>query len=151
MAAVTICSDLGAQENKVCHCFHCFPIFCHEVMGPDVTILVYWILSFKPTFSLSSLTFIKRLVSSSAFCHKGGVICVSDISPGNLYSSLCFIQPGIYAWCTLHISEIIRVTIYSFDVLLSLFGFLLFHSKSSLYIPIIRGCVKAFYFMLIYM
>ena len=25
MAAVTICSDFGAQENKVCHCFHCFP------------------------------------------------------------------------------------------------------------------------------
>ena len=26
MAAVTICSDFGAQENKVSHCFHCFPI-----------------------------------------------------------------------------------------------------------------------------
>ena len=26
MAAVTICSDFGAQKNKVCHCFHCFPI-----------------------------------------------------------------------------------------------------------------------------
>ena len=25
MAAITIC-DFGAQENKVCHCFHCFPI-----------------------------------------------------------------------------------------------------------------------------
>ena len=24
MAAVTICSDFGAQENKVCHCFQ-FP------------------------------------------------------------------------------------------------------------------------------
>ena len=32
------------------------------------------------------------------FCHKGGVICISeviDISPSNLDSSLCFIQPGI--------------------------------------------------------
>ena len=27
MAAVTICSDFGAQENKLCHCFHCFPIY----------------------------------------------------------------------------------------------------------------------------
>ena len=27
MAAITICSDLGAQKNKVCHCFHCFPIY----------------------------------------------------------------------------------------------------------------------------
>ena len=27
LVAVTICSDFGAQENKVCHCFHCFPIY----------------------------------------------------------------------------------------------------------------------------
>ena len=27
MAAVTICSDSGAPQNKVCHCFHCFPIY----------------------------------------------------------------------------------------------------------------------------
>ena len=39
MAAVTICSDFGAQDNKVCHCFHCFPIYlpwsdgtrCHDL------------------------------------------------------------------------------------------------------------------------
>ena len=41
MAAVTIYSDFGAQENKVCHCFHCFPIYLHEVMGPDAMILVF--------------------------------------------------------------------------------------------------------------
>ena len=27
MAAVTICSDFGAPQNKVCHCFHCFLIY----------------------------------------------------------------------------------------------------------------------------
>ena len=27
MAAVTIFSDFGAQETKVSHCFHCFPIY----------------------------------------------------------------------------------------------------------------------------
>ena len=26
MAAVNICSDFGAPQNKVCHCFHCFSI-----------------------------------------------------------------------------------------------------------------------------
>ena len=39
MAAVTICSDFRAQENKLCHCFHCFPIYlpwsdgtgCHDL------------------------------------------------------------------------------------------------------------------------
>ena len=37
------------------------PSICHEVMGPNAMILVFWILNFKPTFSLSSFTFIKRL------------------------------------------------------------------------------------------
>ena len=35
-------------------------------MGPDAMILVFWMLSFKPTFSLTSFTFIKRLFSSSS-------------------------------------------------------------------------------------
>ena len=35
-------------------------------MGPDAIIFVFWMLSFKPTFSLSSFTFIKRLFSSSS-------------------------------------------------------------------------------------
>ena len=34
------------------------PFISHEVMGPDAMIFVFWMLSFKPTFSLS--TFIKR-------------------------------------------------------------------------------------------
>ena len=42
------------------------PSICHEVMGPDAMILVFWMLSFKPTFSLSSFTFIKRLFSFSS-------------------------------------------------------------------------------------
>ena len=42
------------------------PSICHEVMGPDAMILVFWMLSFKPTFSLYSFTFIKRLFSSSS-------------------------------------------------------------------------------------
>ena len=56
---------LEPPQNKVWHCFHCFPIYSHEVMGPDAMIFVFWMLSFKPTFSLSSFTFIKRLFSSS--------------------------------------------------------------------------------------
>ena len=39
------------------------PSISHEVMGPDAMILVFWMLSFKSTFSLSSFTFIKRLFS----------------------------------------------------------------------------------------
>ena len=39
MASITICSDFGAQKNKVWYCFHCFPIYfpwsdgtrCHDL------------------------------------------------------------------------------------------------------------------------
>jgi len=61
MAAVTICSDFGAPKNKVSHCFLCFPI----VTELDAMIFVFWMLSFKQAFSLSSFTFINRLFSSS--------------------------------------------------------------------------------------
>ena len=40
MAEVTTCSDFGAQENKVSHCFHGFPND-HEVMGLNTMILVF--------------------------------------------------------------------------------------------------------------
>ena len=53
MVAVTMCSDFGAQENKVGRYFPCVPNICHEVMGPDAMILVFCMLSFKPAFSLS--------------------------------------------------------------------------------------------------
>ena len=41
-----------------------YPSICHEVMGLDAMILVFWMLSFKPTFSLSYFIFIKRFFSS---------------------------------------------------------------------------------------
>ena len=30
-----------AHNKIVSHCFHCFPIYCHEVMGPHAMILVF--------------------------------------------------------------------------------------------------------------
>ena len=67
MAAITTLSDFGAKKNKVSHGFHCFPIYlpwsdgtrCHDLSFPNVEL--------KPTFSLSSFIFIKRLFSSSSF------------------------------------------------------------------------------------
>ena len=64
MAAVTVHSDFWAQENKICHCYFFLLSIFHEVMGPDAMILVFWMLSFKSAFSLSSFTFIKRFFSS---------------------------------------------------------------------------------------
>ena len=149
MAAVTICSDFGALKDKLCHCFHCFPIYlwwsdgtrCHDLLFFEC-----WVLNVKSAFSVSSFTFIRRLfcsfslsarrVVSSAYLkwkkrvksvshvhlfatpwtvayqappsmefskqeYWNGVPCVIckseviDISPGNLDSSLCFIQPHV--------------------------------------------------------
>ena len=66
MGTVTIHSDFGDQENKICHCLYFSPFYlpwsdetrCHD--------LHFWTLSSKPAFSLSSFTFIKRLFSSSS-------------------------------------------------------------------------------------
>ena len=65
MAAVTVCSNFGVQENKICHCFHFFSLYlpwndgtrCHDL---------HFLLSFKPVFSLFSFTLIKKLFSFSS-------------------------------------------------------------------------------------
>ena len=61
MAAVTICSDFGAPKNKVSHCFHCFPIYFHEV------IIILYSKATKPTMKDN---FISRLHIQKAltFC-----------------------------------------------------------------------------------
>ena len=54
--------------------------------------LCFLIHCLQPAFSLSPL--LRSSTRLSAFCHYGGVICISeiiDISSGNLDSSLCFI------------------------------------------------------------
>ena len=97
MASVTICSDFGAQENKVSHRFNCLPIYLPWSNGTRCYDLSFWMLSFKPTFSLSSFTIIKRLFSSllSAISVMESASKVIDFSPDNLDSNLCFIQSNI--------------------------------------------------------
>ena len=57
---------LETPQNKVWHCFHSFPIYFPWSDGTRGHDLSFLRLSFKPTFSLSSFTFIKRLFSSSS-------------------------------------------------------------------------------------
>ena len=83
------------------------PSICHEVMGPDTMILVFWMLSFKPAFSLSSFTFIKRLFTSSSL----SAIRVGSSAYMRLLIFLwqswfqLVIYPGWhFAQCILHIS-----------------------------------------------
>ena len=67
------------------------PSICHEVMGQDATILVFWMLSFKPAFSLSSFTFIKRLFSSSSL---SAIRVVSSAYPRLLIFLLAILIPA---------------------------------------------------------
>ena len=41
MAAITICSDFGAPQNKVSHCFHCFPITSWQIDGETVSDFIF--------------------------------------------------------------------------------------------------------------
>ena len=56
---------LEPAKNKVSHYFHCFPIYLPWSDGTRCHDLSFLNVEFKPTFSLSSFTFIKRLFSSS--------------------------------------------------------------------------------------
>ena len=57
---------LEPPKIKSATVFTVSPSISHEIMGPDAMIFVFWMLSFKPTFSLSSFTLIKRLYRSSS-------------------------------------------------------------------------------------
>ena len=83
------------------------PSICHEVMGPDAMILVFWMLSFKPTFSISSFTFIKRLFNSSSLSAIR-VVSSAYVSywyfSGQSWFQLVLHPAQHFTWCTLHIS-----------------------------------------------
>ena len=80
------------------HCFHCFPIY---LPWHDAMILVFWMLSFKPTVSLSSFTFIKRLFSSL-------LSAIRVVSSAYLkFSQQSWVQLVLhpaqhFSWCTMH-------------------------------------------------
>ena len=75
------------------------PSIYHEVIGPDALILVFLMLRFKPAFSLSSFTSIKRLFSSyllsairvvSSACLRLLIILLPILIPACASSSLSF-------------------------------------------------------------
>ena len=52
-------------EPRKIKSFTVSPSTCYEVTGPDAMVFIFLMLSFKPTFSLPSFTFIKRFFSFS--------------------------------------------------------------------------------------
>ena len=66
MAAVNVHSDFGAKENKICHCYHFFPLYLAWSYGTgchDTCFLECWVLSwlFHSPLSPSSRGFLVPL------------------------------------------------------------------------------------------
>ena len=104
MVAITVCSDFG-DKKIICNCFTFSPSICHDMMRFDAMILVSFMLTFKPVFSLFSFTFIKRLFYCPSFS------AIKVVSPA--YLRLLIFLMAIWiaacdssslAFCTLHIS-----------------------------------------------
>ena len=105
MAAVTICSDFGAQKNKVWHCFHFFPIYLPWRDGTGCHDLSFLNVELKASFSLSFFNLIKRFFSSSSL---SAIRVVSSA-----YLKLLIFLPAVlipacnssslaFSWYTLH-------------------------------------------------
>ena len=66
MAAVSSHAYFGTQENKVCHCFHIFPIYLPWSGGTRSSFFDCWVLSqlFHFSFTLIKRLFISFLLSA---------------------------------------------------------------------------------------
>ena len=97
------------------------PSICYEVMGPDAMIFIFWMLHFKPDFSLSSFTFIKRLLRSSLLS------VIREVSSAYLrlliflpesWFQLVLHPAWHFTWCILHTCWICRMTMCTLGILL---------------------------------
>ena len=97
----------GAQENKLCHCFHFSPSICHEVMGPDAMILAFSVLSNESAFysplsplSRGSLVPLCLLPLEWYHLHIWGCWYFSWQS----WFQLVILSTWYFTWYTLHLS-----------------------------------------------
>ena len=98
---------LEPKKIKSVTAFTFSPSICHEVMGPDAMIFVFWMLSFKLAFSLSSFDLIKRLLAALHFLtlewyhlHIWGCSYFFWQS----WFQLVLLPAQHFSWCTLQIS-----------------------------------------------
>ena len=92
--------DFGAQENEVCHSFHCFPIYLAWNDGTGCHDLSFLNVKFSATFFTLLFHFHQETLQFLfAFCLEGVVICISeviDISPGDLDSNCASSNPAFH-------------------------------------------------------
>ena len=108
------------------------PSICHGVMGPDAMIFMFLMLGFKPAFSLSSVTFIKRLLSSSSLfvirVVSSAYLRLLIFLPAILIPALASSSPAFHMMYSAYKLNK-QGENYSLDVFLSQFGTSLFHVR----------------------
>ena len=92
------------------------PSICHEVMGPDAMILVFWILNFNQLFHRDSLIPLHFLPLRWCYLHIWSCWYFFQQS-----WFVCLQPARHFTWCALNRCWISRVTVYSLDILLSQF------------------------------
>ena len=91
MTTVTVHSDFGAQENKICHCFHFSPSIFHKVMELDAKIIIFLILSFKQLFHFPVSPLSRGSLVPLQFLPFECIICISEA----VDMSLCYPYFGL--------------------------------------------------------
>ena len=116
---------LGPKKIKSATVSTVSPSICHELMVPDAIILVFFMLSCKPAFSLSSRTLLKKFLLPLLFLplewHYHPHIWGSWYFPRQSWFQPVLPPAQHCSWCTLHVTQISRVSIYSLVLLLSQF------------------------------
>ena len=91
---------LEPKKIKSVSVFSVSSSICYEVMAPDAISLVFWMLSLKPTFSLSSFTFIKSFFSSTSLSAIRAVssayLSLLIFLPENLISACASSNPAFH-------------------------------------------------------
>ena len=100
---------LEPQKIKSLTIYIISPPICHEVMGPDAVIFIFWMLSFRPAFSLFSFTFIKRLFSSSSL---SAIRMVSSAYLRLLIFLLAILIPWLACYATLFLNLLYYLCIF---------------------------------------
>ena len=94
---------LEPKKIKSVTIFIVSPSICCEVMGPDAMFLVFWMLNFKPAFSFSSFSFIKRLFSYSSLS------AIRMVSSASIWSYWYCLNASIWIQC--HILSLLLTTL----------------------------------------
>ena len=104
MAAVTSAVIFGAPQNKVCHCFHCFPIYLPWSDGsqmPWSSFSEFWALSqrFHSPLSLSSFEAQKPIIRSEGAAFRARVLSILWwLIPFDLCAPVNAAHRGVLKW-----------------------------------------------------